>query len=1087
MRTNFDHEKLEAYQKAISFVTWADALLEVIPKHLAVHNQLERAAPSILHLMPIKKGLQYSCRSVYLTNAGCRVGHVAAEISLGNKQIDRGVMMSVGKTVHLVVLALLWVVSAQAEPFNAQLLDGRPTEYTAADLRGAFVGESTWGDVGTITNLYVTWDDTYLYVALQGWQFQNKLVVMLDVDPGEGTGATATWNWAGLQPAHIGFNAVGWEAADATGLEFGLDYLIATEGFYNDIVRVDYDGVDTADEENTTLIFSAGNGATPQGSEIDMVVLADDTDCLLKGLEARIPWAELYPEDGRYGDVSGANVVPTNARIRVFANVHNNDFSISASSPDTIPAQVGEYFDAVESRITTTEYIEINIDSDGDGMPDNPSLGQNPPFLRDVLGKAGGEVVYARFSAAVTTETVTNTANWLINGLAPDHITNTTPDTVFLYLAEPLPTNGVVEVWADGVRDVAYDLTRETALCLIPSADGLDAPLTVRFVLETDSGMGQSRIGPQFNATAFFLNGDSPLEWGYPPSMATPVDQVLAGSVMYCDVIFPPGTPLTFNYKFSALLPNGTNNYEAIRLANYLDASRVLTLNTNVAAMYVTNYLGAAGAPLRGADVEDAYSQLYDTDWLIGRGDAGVRERKTVTFQLDLSAESYTNVTRVLIQGTDPLRGFNIDDRDISDWAGQTAIGWDKGGITLYDDGTHGDLVADDGIFSRTWSFTEDGTDPLIVSGSPNSLVGGDNSTLPYIGSDWFEDRSPRSFKYQYYVVDNWGATLNSPGYDIEAYIEPGTGPDILLDPFVWDGPEVGVLQDRFSDLVPAPTNSPTVPAVAFTNGNLMLSYDNNPDQVLHVVDVTDDLLGGFHHYGQYLPLVNTGEAEIDLGDDALLFARVRADRGVPYRGARWSPNPVPDTGATVRIYFNQQDTVFAGDRNMHIAGSFEGWSGSPMTFAGDGTWFYDVEVAEGDGLQEFKFRDGSLSVWYSAWGLPGDQNYPLYQGDSFATWTPMEPLPGEPLTITYDAEGGPLDVATNIFAHLGFDEGWDQTSSVPLTNVATTVWETTITVPTNYNTSVNFVFNDGGDTWHSEDSGGRMWRAFIGPVGPQE
>ncbi len=39
MRTNFDHEKLEVYQKAISFVAWADALLEVIPKHL--HDRLK--------------------------------------------------------------------------------------------------------------------------------------------------------------------------------------------------------------------------------------------------------------------------------------------------------------------------------------------------------------------------------------------------------------------------------------------------------------------------------------------------------------------------------------------------------------------------------------------------------------------------------------------------------------------------------------------------------------------------------------------------------------------------------------------------------------------------------------------------------------------------------------------------------------------------------------------------------------------------------------------------------------------------------------------------------------------------------------
>jgi hypothetical protein len=47
MSTNIDHEKLEVYPKAIRFVACADALLKVIPKHLAVHNQLERASTSI--------------------------------------------------------------------------------------------------------------------------------------------------------------------------------------------------------------------------------------------------------------------------------------------------------------------------------------------------------------------------------------------------------------------------------------------------------------------------------------------------------------------------------------------------------------------------------------------------------------------------------------------------------------------------------------------------------------------------------------------------------------------------------------------------------------------------------------------------------------------------------------------------------------------------------------------------------------------------------------------------------------------------------------------------------------------------------
>jgi four helix bundle protein len=47
MRTTFDHEKLKVYQDSIAFVAWADQVLESIPKHLAVHGQLDRASTSI--------------------------------------------------------------------------------------------------------------------------------------------------------------------------------------------------------------------------------------------------------------------------------------------------------------------------------------------------------------------------------------------------------------------------------------------------------------------------------------------------------------------------------------------------------------------------------------------------------------------------------------------------------------------------------------------------------------------------------------------------------------------------------------------------------------------------------------------------------------------------------------------------------------------------------------------------------------------------------------------------------------------------------------------------------------------------------
>ena len=47
MNSSLDHEKLNVYQEAIRFAAWANGLLDALPKTLAVHSQLDRAATSI--------------------------------------------------------------------------------------------------------------------------------------------------------------------------------------------------------------------------------------------------------------------------------------------------------------------------------------------------------------------------------------------------------------------------------------------------------------------------------------------------------------------------------------------------------------------------------------------------------------------------------------------------------------------------------------------------------------------------------------------------------------------------------------------------------------------------------------------------------------------------------------------------------------------------------------------------------------------------------------------------------------------------------------------------------------------------------
>ena len=198
--------------------------------------------------------------------------------------------------------------AACATPFNTAVLDGRPIEYDDFDFKDAFHGASTWGANGTLTNLYVTWDATYLYVALQAWQASNnKLVVLLDVDPGAGTGATTTTNWTNVDPSFIKYNDYGWVAGIGGG--FGLDYMFASEGFYNNAIRVLYDGAEAPSTNNTESIFDSGNGGVPAGTPVDMASDNSATACPHKGFEARIPWAVLY-EGTRWGTVEPGETVP---------------------------------------------------------------------------------------------------------------------------------------------------------------------------------------------------------------------------------------------------------------------------------------------------------------------------------------------------------------------------------------------------------------------------------------------------------------------------------------------------------------------------------------------------------------------------------------------------------------------------------------------------------------------------------------------------------------------------------------------------------------------------------------------------------
>lgn len=975
----------------------------------------------------------------------------------------------------LSILALAGLaLSVRADPPNTAILDGRPTEYDGADLAGTFFGAAAWGASDVITNLYVTWDAAYLYIALQGWESGNKFAVLLDADPGAGTGATTTTNWVKHPLSYIGYNDVGWQASAEPGAEnFGLDYLIASEGYYNNIVRVLYDGLAVPDSNTVESLFDFGNGAGARGTPVDMVVQADATACPLKGFEARIPWSVLYGTN-RFGEVQPGEVVPQGAQIRVFANLHNNDTNSAFSSPDAIPAQTNAAAGGgwAAGLLTTANYVTYDVDADDDGFPDVAAGDVNAPFIRAVAGAQSNSIVYARFNEDVAEATATNPANWEVGGGIPASVDKLAEDSFLLHLTNDLPAAGtLVPIRSFNIEDAATN-SKTASLCLFPSDSGIATAVTVRFVLQTASGLGRTP-----GASNFFINGSTePLEWGYPPATSMPL-ALLGGPLTsyYRDVTFPPGTATRVYYKYSGILKNtGTNNFEAIRLQKYADASRWLTLPTDGSSLVVTDYLGVAAHPWRDPNDTnfDFYAVVYTN---ATRGDAGVRERVTMTFRLDLSGRDLYGVQRVLVVGSDPLRGFNQSGVGVSDWPGNPAtVGWDLGGVELVDDGTLGDAAAGDGVYSRTWSFTTNGLDTALV-GDPYSLVGGDYFAVPYGGS-WANRRTPRSFAYKYAVVFGAESAVLDPASDVEYYIETGDT-NIVLDPYVWANNEL--------PFRPA-ANPPQLVAMQPVAGGSIVLFTNNVGEAQHGVQFSTNLTAGWLDYGQ-MAAGSGGNWTVTVASASTpTFVRLYSGAH-PFRGVWWDPNPLPETGGTMRIYYTQYSRGLAGDRNVQIAGNFppSSWGPIPMTFIGDGTWYYDLAVDTNVIASpnfEFKPRNVSGTVWEGVGG--GGDNYRAYRGTLRATWTPNSPTNGGTITITYDQAGGPLAAATNINAHLGFDETWNNLTTNVMANIGGTVWQLSIPVPTTAVLSVNWVFNNkySGTTtnWDSELGGGRVWRAFI-------
>ncbi len=404
---------------------------------------------------------------------------------------------------------------ALAQPGKTITVDGdATTEWTADDfvLAQNDTGDG-FGPTLTLDELYVTWDNQYLYIGIPGDVSSlsgNLVTVFVDASAG-GTGN------AGWINTTSNINDTGEDRLESriSNMEFLFPEGIAFDLFagLNDAARWESSGAfdnPFDDDFNGVRTFNGGNvgdlGYDCCGNEGHIV------DATSGDFEWRVPWGRVFTEVGTY-NTNGTLPAGASGSIGVFAVLSNNDGGNPFVSNQLLPNLLengnptGNNLGNSQATVSTTTtpfalsgVAVIDIDLNDDGILDIPDsqspavLGQplDPISARFSLNSAAPGIVASGafpfwdnqtigvdFSEAPDPTTATDTANYTVSGLTVDSATFGTGSraaTVFLTVSGGAITDGTT-VDVSGIQNVANTATIPATQFTIDALDLVDITL----------------------------------------------------------------------------------------------------------------------------------------------------------------------------------------------------------------------------------------------------------------------------------------------------------------------------------------------------------------------------------------------------------------------------------------------------------------------------------------------------------------------------------------------------------------------------------------------------------------------------------
>jgi hypothetical protein len=189
--------------------------------------------------------------------------------------------------------------------------------------------DSWWGEYNDVKQIDLTWDLTYLYVAIDACCWDNNVIYYLDVYPSYGIRDMLDLNTWMRAFKFYGTNP---------------DFFLATW-----------------DTNDNPQFWKMREGSSLQADEVSVNdYSAYNTGNLGRAMEAAIPWEVIY-----YDSLHTMKDFPNLKMLAVITTGSDN-----LGGPDVIPNNLGGMPSDGISTAVLDNYVEICVDSTGDGSPD---------------------------------------------------------------------------------------------------------------------------------------------------------------------------------------------------------------------------------------------------------------------------------------------------------------------------------------------------------------------------------------------------------------------------------------------------------------------------------------------------------------------------------------------------------------------------------------------------------------------------------------------------------------------------------------------------------------------------------------------